>query len=90
MQRLAKLVVWLVHALVLSKLVLQSFPPNKLAVVIENSSRSTLAQSSVSSKGLIDGELFWSRSDFLLLLTTVISHSCKSRENASVAVDYEF
>jgi hypothetical protein len=88
MQLLAKLVVLLVHVLVHSKLVLQSFPPYKLAFVVENSSRSTLAQSSMTSKGLIDGELFGFGSGLLLLLTIVLSHSGKSRENAAIAVDY--
>ena len=88
MQLLTKLFVCLVHALVHSKLVLQTFPPYKLAFVIENSSRSTLTQSSVTSKGLVDGELFGSGSGLLLLLTIVLSHSGKSRENASVSVDY--
>ena len=87
MQLLAKLVVWLVNALVLSKLVLQSFPPYKLTVVGSNSFRSTLTQSSVPSKGLVDWELFGSRSDLHLLLTIVLSHSGKSRENAPVTVD---
>ena len=88
MQLLAKLVVCLVHALVHSKLVLQSFSPYKLAFVVENSSRGTLTQSSVTSKGLVDGELFGSGSGLLLLLTIVLSHSGESRENASVSVDY--
>ena len=88
MQLLAKLVVCLVHVLVHSKVVLQSFPPYKLAFVIENSSGSTLTQSSVTSKGLVDGELFGSGSGILLLLTIVLSHSGKSRENAAIAVDY--
>ena len=88
MQLLAKLVVCLVHALVHSKLVLQTFPPYKLAFVVENSSRGTLTQSSVTSKGLVDGELFGSGSSLLLLLTIVLSHSGESRENASVSVDY--
>ena len=88
MQLLTELVAWLDHAFVHSKLVLQSFSPYKLAFVVKNSSRSTLTQSSVTSKGLVDGELFGSGSGLLLLLTIVLSHSGKSRENASIAVDY--
>jgi hypothetical protein len=88
MQLLTELVAWLDHAFVHSKLVLQSFSPYKLAFVVKNSSRSTLTQSSVTSKGLIDWELFGFRSDFHLLLTIVLSYSGKSRENAPVAVDY--
>ena len=88
MQLLAKLVVWLINALVLSKLVLQSIPPYKLTVVGSNSFRSTLTQSSLTSKSLVDRELFWFRSDLHLLLTIVFSNSCKSRENSPVAVDY--
>ena len=88
MQLLSKLVVCLVHTLIHSKLVLQTFPPYKLAFVVENSSRGTLTQSSVTSKGLVDGELFGSGSGLLLLLTINLSHSVKSRENAAIAVDY--
>ena len=88
MQLLTELVAWLDHAVVHSKLVLQSFSPYKLAFVVKDSSRSTLTQSSVTSKGLIDGELFRFGSDLHLLLTIVLSHSGKSRENAAIAVDY--
>ena len=88
MQLLSKLVVCLVHTLIRSKLVLQTFLPYKLPIVIENSSRSTLTQSSLTSKSLVDRELFWFRSDLHLLLTIVFSNSCKSRENSPVAVDY--
>ena len=87
MQRLTILVVCLVHALIHSKLVLQTFPPYKLAFVVENSSGGTLTQSSVT-KCLVDRELFGFRSDLRLLLTIVLSHSGKSRENAAIAVDY--